>query len=189
MGTEISYVPMMKKNNASGNVDLILSAIGTLYCLGHNPNFNALYPSVTYPVKRGTQSISPLIGWDHSSEWFVPLYPDYFEPSVPNKVIVDYSNDNDKIYFEHRVNGNVSMSSVGYILMILKYFGEIEGKNYIDMSIELKDVKFHKEVLISRSEKNVFTLNRLDSGEFNILNKKQIIVTGKIFEIEKFQMR
>lgn len=29
-----------------------------------------LYPSVGFPVSRGTPMISPLIKWDHTEDWF-----------------------------------------------------------------------------------------------------------------------
>ena len=179
---------MMKKNNAIGNVDMILSAIGNLYCLGHNPKFNVIYPAVTYPVSRGTQSISPLIGWDHSSDWLVTQYPDYFNPinTRDNTVTIDYNNEDDKKHFDHCVNGNVSMSSVGYIMMIWNYFAESIGRNFMEISVEFSNVKFHKQVNLKRPGKTIFMLNRLETGEFTIKHENIVVVTGKLTEINGF---
>lgn len=33
-----------------------------------------LYPKINYPVSRGTPTISPLIKWNHSEDWFVAFY-------------------------------------------------------------------------------------------------------------------
>lgn len=33
-----------------------------------------LYPSIAFPVSRGTPMLSPLIKWDHSENYFVPSY-------------------------------------------------------------------------------------------------------------------
>ena len=35
-----------------------------------------LYPTIEYPVSRGTAMISPLIKWDHSEDWFVTNFDD-----------------------------------------------------------------------------------------------------------------
>ena len=78
LDSDIQYIPLMNGNNSSVNVEMILSAIGRLYQLGLNPNISRLYPPVSYAVSRGTQSLSPLIQWDHSDDWFVPQYPHYF---------------------------------------------------------------------------------------------------------------
>jgi fatty acid synthase len=78
LGSDITYIPLMKKNN--NNMKLLLSSIGQLYTVGFNPSIEKLYPPVEYPVSRGTASISPLIKWDHTKSFTVNQYPNYFNP-------------------------------------------------------------------------------------------------------------
>lgn len=33
------------------------------------PNIEALYPSINYPVSRGTQALHSIFPWDHSETW------------------------------------------------------------------------------------------------------------------------
>lgn len=40
-----------------------------MYVNGLNPKIQALSPSVTFPVGRGTPSINSLPLWDHSQQW------------------------------------------------------------------------------------------------------------------------
>ena len=189
LGPGISYVPMMHKNKSSSNVQTILSAIGQLYSFSANPRLHTLYPSVVYPVSRGTQFISPLIGWDHSDNWFVPLYPEYFNPekTSQHEVLIDYNNDDDKIYYDHCVNGHLTMSAAGYLSMISKIIAKTSLLNYYETAIEFKNFKFHKRVVLSKTEATIFTINRLLTGEFNIIKGKVVVVSGKAKPIESFE--
>lgn len=40
-----------------------------MYINGMTPDIEALYPSVSYPVSRGTHCIHSLFAWDHSETW------------------------------------------------------------------------------------------------------------------------
>ena len=91
LGPNISYIPLMKKNE--NNLHKILSNIGSIYTLGLNPKIERIYPSVEYPVSNGTQFISPFVKWDHSIEFDVRKYPKYF-----NKT------DRPVIKFKHEIN-------------------------------------------------------------------------------------
>ena len=45
-----------------------------LYELGYNPQIQNLFPTVEFPVSRGTPMISPKIIWNHSRKWWVTKY-------------------------------------------------------------------------------------------------------------------
>lgn len=83
LGPDVSYVPMMRKND--DNANLLLSAIGTLYTLGLNPKIERLYPKVEYPVSNGTKFISPMVSWIHDKNFVVTKYPEYFVLSQESK--------------------------------------------------------------------------------------------------------
>lgn len=40
-----------------------------MYVNGMTPNIEALYPSVSFPVSRGTHALHSLFAWDHSETW------------------------------------------------------------------------------------------------------------------------
>jgi len=41
-----------------------------MYVSGLNPKINKIYPTIKYPVSRGTPSIYGLPLWDHTENWF-----------------------------------------------------------------------------------------------------------------------
>lgn len=46
----------------------------SLYENGIDFDIAKLYPSVDFPVSRGTPMIAPLIKWEHSEDWFVTKF-------------------------------------------------------------------------------------------------------------------
>ncbi|XP_043498564.1 fatty acid synthase-like isoform X2 [Polistes fuscatus] len=60
----------LTKRGYKDNAIFILSTLGKLYNLGFPITPGKLYPRVPYPVSRETPSISPLVRWEHSSDWF-----------------------------------------------------------------------------------------------------------------------
>lgn len=42
-----------------------------MYNNGMNPNIEAFYPPINYPVSRGTHSLHSLFSWDHTEQWTV----------------------------------------------------------------------------------------------------------------------
>ena len=177
VGQDIQYIPLMKRNNNEGNVNMILSAIGRLYQLGLNPDISKLYPRVSYPVSRGTQSISSLIKWDHSDNWFVAKYPKYFKPNK-YKIVIDVKND-DAFYLNHRIDGKIIFPAMGYIVIIWRLLSEINNKAMDDLNIEIDYFRIHQPKLLgSDCELVEFTIQFLND-EFSINDMNIILCTGK----------
>lgn len=40
-----------------------------MYVNGMNPNIEAFYPLINYPVSRETQALHSLLPWDHTESW------------------------------------------------------------------------------------------------------------------------
>lgn len=40
-----------------------------MFIAGCQPDVNALYPKVEYPLPRGTPGISHLATWEHTEDW------------------------------------------------------------------------------------------------------------------------
>ncbi|KOB70787.1 Fatty acid synthase, partial [Operophtera brumata] len=61
-------VPLTRRGEKD-NVLFMLKAIGTLYQAGLNPDVDAIYPIVGFPVSTETPVLSHFVEWDHSEEW------------------------------------------------------------------------------------------------------------------------
>ena len=156
----------------------ILSAIGQFYCHGLNPKLQALLHPVLNPVCCGTPYISPIIGWDHSKDWFVPTYPEYFE--LFKKIItIDKDNHDDQHHWGHVVNGQATLSTPAYLIMVWKFLAQRLDKKISEFPIEFENIKLHLEVNLNAKSKHNFTLySMINTGQFEITYNSKLCVTG-----------
>lgn len=73
---------------------------------GFNPRVERLYPRVNFPVARGTATISPLIKWDHSYDWFVTRFEVQDKIKSGERTIPVTINDEEQEYLAgHMIDG------------------------------------------------------------------------------------
>lgn len=42
-----------------------------MYLNGMTPNIEGFYPTINYPVSRGTPILHSLLSWDHTEQWML----------------------------------------------------------------------------------------------------------------------
>ena len=174
----------MKRNNQD-NVQHLLSAVGQLFNLGLNPKVAKLYPKVQYPVRRGTQSLAPLIQWDHQDKWLVTLYPDYFNNNNKSKsdltIELDMKKDENKFYFDHVIDGRVLFPAFGYLFLVWQEFARHLSTSWDQLPIILENMRFLKATTIKADTVLKFKLNmNMLNGDFQLYESEHLICTGRI---------
>lgn len=184
MSKEAVYIPLMKRNNNPGNMEILFSAIGTLYQLGYHPQIEKLYPQVQFPVSRGTQSLSPLVKWDHSQSWLVTQYPEYFNPSSNADFTVkcDINEAEDEYIADHCVDGRILFPATGYLLLAWKMLAKCKGQFYDKMPVLFENVTLHRATILTKTNSAKFVVRLMEtSGDFSVSEGGNVIVSGKIF--------
>lgn len=184
MSKDAVYVPLMKRNNNDGNMEILFSAIGTLYQLGFNPLVEKFYPKVEFPVSRGTQSLSPLVKWDHSQSWLVTQYPEYFNPSSNADFTVkcDINEAEDEYIADHCVDGRILFPATGYLLLAWKMLAKCKGQFYDKMPVLFENVTLHRATILTKTNSAKFVVRLMEtSGDFSVSEGGNVIVSGKIF--------
>lgn len=54
---------------------------------GVDMDVNKMYPTISFPVSRGTPMISPFIRWNHSDDYEVPIYDPFVRSNKRNITI------------------------------------------------------------------------------------------------------
>lgn len=186
LGSDVSYIPLMRRNNNDGNVNTLLTSLGKLYNLGLNPEISSLYPKVEFPVSRNVESLSSLIKWDHSQSWLVTLYPDFFNPSY----ISDYNfkidlNENPE-FADHVVDERNLFPATGYLFYIWQMLGKMKGQYQETLPVTFENVAIHRATLLNKDQPTKFAVQIMDAtGDFTISEGGNVIVTGVVRVPEK----
>lgn len=87
-----------------------------LYAAGAEPSIEKMYPSVSFPVSRGTPMISPLVEWDHSLEWNVAYFGDLGSKSGEIVFEFNLSKMEDEFIAGHTIDGRILFPATGYMV-------------------------------------------------------------------------
>lgn len=96
-----------------------------VYQSGFNPAVISLYDGISYPVSRGTPSISSLIQWDHSATYDVPTEEDFnLGSGSGGKISYEFSlkdsADNENKYLAgHKIDGRIIFPATGWLESML----------------------------------------------------------------------
>ncbi|VVC37697.1 Acyl transferase/acyl hydrolase/lysophospholipase,Acyl transferase,GroES- [Cinara cedri] len=171
----------LTKKTVSNHLNYLLEAIGKLYIAGAEPQLKNLYGKVEYPVVKGTPMISPMLKWDHSSDYLVANFAEQSSGSDGNEVEIDIKTDQDKYLIGHQIDGRILYPAAGYITLIWKAFAKLQGKWFEDIPVIFQNLKFLKPTVLNTESSVKFNINILNgSSEFELLEGNSLTVSGSI---------
>ncbi|KAL3275414.1 hypothetical protein HHI36_020177 [Cryptolaemus montrouzieri] len=169
------------KRDHKDNQNFLLSAIGKIYAAGGQPNFSKMYPSVSYPVGRGTPMLASSVKWDHSTEWTVANFSGKGSKSGELVVDVDLSKDVDQYLAGHTIDGRILFPATGYLTLVWKTFAKLRNEDFEQMPVVLEDIQFHRATIMPNEGNVKFLINIFDgSGAFELCEGGSVAVSGKI---------
>ncbi|XP_050438788.1 fatty acid synthase-like isoform X2 [Adelges cooleyi] len=175
----VTNIPLTK-NVFGQSVQFLLKSIGKMYVNDINPNIQALYPSVYYPVSRGTPFLHTINLWDHSFQW-----PNIYKNSIElnrKAVILLSLNDNAKL-IQHKINGHYVVPVSFFLLKVWVKFSEIHMKNPFNDAITFQNIKIKQNIEITPNiTDSLEIINYMiqSSGFFELNLNGAIILTGQI---------
>ena len=186
LSSKFQYLSFFKKN-FDEDVS-ILMILGQLYNYGFKIQLNSMYDKVTYPVRKGTPSISSLMKWDHSVDWFVPNYEEYFSEDLSNKkLILDYNCASDQHWFEY-IFDDKRILPINYFLIEIWKFACFNFKEDFHKAIFIiENIKFFQDIELNLDRKTVLNIKILrHTGHFEITNDSKILIVSGQISIKQF---
>ncbi|XP_025419053.1 fatty acid synthase-like [Sipha flava] len=182
LGPENVCVGLTKRSmNPEGNISILLSAIGKLYNAGLQPKIKNLYPTVSYPVARGTPMIQSLVEWDHSVQWAVANFTSKEAGSGESVIKVNLGIEEDQYLTGHTIDGRVLFPATGYLTLVWRTFAKIQNKNIEDIPVVIENVKLLRATIMPKEGDVNFSINIFEgSGNFEINEGGSVVVTGHI---------
>ncbi|XP_049273436.1 fatty acid synthase-like [Rhipicephalus sanguineus] len=182
LGSDASCLGLMKKN--VDNLAFFLNTLGKLHTLGVQLDLTSLYPTVTWPVPRGTPSISHLVSWDHTEKWTVVKWSDFPGSSQMSEEVVEVdleANEGDAYLAGHQLDGRVLFPATGYMVLAWKSLTKRSGKPFHQVPVVFEDVTFHRATILPKEGPVKFLVNVMRaSGEFEVCEGGVLVASGRI---------
>lgn len=136
---------------------------------GGNFDVKNLYPSVDFPVSRGTKGISSLIKWDHSEDYFVPTF--LTGSSGGGKQIKVNLQDEKFKYIEgHVIDGKILIPATAYLKFVWEAFIEKNDSDPVN-PVEFSDVRFVRATNMNADTIVELNVNiQIGTGMFEVNN-------------------
>ncbi|XP_021929696.1 fatty acid synthase-like isoform X3 [Zootermopsis nevadensis] len=163
--------------------EVLLTALGKLFELGLQPQLAKLYPSVEYPVSRGTPMISPLVRWEHSQDWFVMKYmvQEKVKSSGERSVSITLDDMDMKYLSGHVIDGRNLFPAMGYLELVWESIGIMNSQVHTELPVVFEDVQFHRVTNIPKEGSIEFAIMvQKGSGKFEVSEKGTAIVSGTV---------
>ncbi|EDW37967.1 GL12292 [Drosophila persimilis] len=137
------HIPLTNRGNKN-NALFFLSALGKTHQNGLMVPVSNLYGKIDFPVSRATPSISSLIRWDHSEDWFVTKYENMKTKSSGERIFpVNLASDNEEFMSGHVIDGKILVPATSYLQYVWETFSLMyHGPSYMDVPVEFEDVRF-----------------------------------------------
>ncbi|CAH1399526.1 unnamed protein product [Nezara viridula] len=181
-----SVIGLVKKD-VPDDVGNFLRNVGKIHNEGVALDLKCLYPRIAYPVGRGTPMISPMLKWDHSIEWQVPLFAKQTSKSGECVIEIDINKENDSFIVGHTIDGRVLFPATGYLTLIWKTFAKVQGTQMEETPIILENVQFHRATIMPKEGSVKFAISIFDgSGQFELCEGGSTVVTGTVRSMENW---
>ncbi|XP_077551457.1 fatty acid synthase-like [Haemaphysalis longicornis] len=172
---------VMKRN--ADNLTYFLSALGKLHSLGVDLDPSPLFPSVPWPVPRGTPNISHLVSWDHTQKWPPVAWNEFPWARVTEQVFdIDLEANEEDAYLKgHIISGRLVLPACACIVFAWRCFSIRYGKEFEKLPVVFEDLTFHRPGVVSRTGSTRILANVLHtSGEFEVSESGSLLATGRI---------
>lgn len=162
-----------------------------------------LYPTIEYPVARGTPNISSLIKWDHHEDWFVMKFAtqkacksgerkvtvSLEESSYISGHVIDGGAENETIsnIFQHLTfvffsPGRCIFPATAYLELVWETLSMITtGSIYSTVNVEFEDIRFLRATsMIPGQSVDLTIMIHYGSGQFEITENGVTVVSGRV---------
>uniref|UniRef100_T1K1R7 Uncharacterized protein n=1 Tax=Tetranychus urticae TaxID=32264 RepID=T1K1R7_TETUR len=163
----------------------LFSCLGQLYSKeGLNYCLENLYQPVNYPVPVDTLSLHSLIKFDHSNDWKVFKFPEYFNPfraSTSVNFKVNLANAEDWYLSDHKIDGRILYPATGLLMGAWHVAAKFHQIQVTRFPVEFRDIKLIRATVLPEKEVK-FTVQYLPyNGTFAIIESGTVVATGKVF--------
>lgn len=171
-------IPLTMRGTKNG-VQFLLSAIGKMYLSGIDLNLGNIFPTVEYPVSRGTACAAPLIRWEHGETWRTGLEDKLNYLVSVKDVPISIASEQFRYCVGHQLDDRIILPVSSYLTIMMNIFSASRSVEINEAIFE--NIRFRNVITIPKvTSVPFYGMVQRGSGEFEILSGEEIICTGKI---------
>ncbi|XP_017779765.1 PREDICTED: fatty acid synthase-like isoform X2 [Nicrophorus vespilloides] len=171
-------IPLTQRGSKNG-IQFLLGAIGKMYLAGIDVNVAKIFPSIDYPVSKGTCGLAPLVHWEHGETWRTGL-EDKLNYLVSVKDLhISLNSDEFRDCASHQLDERIILPLSSIIDILLRILSTSRSTEITEAIFE--NVRFRNVLVIPKvGNLPFYAMIQKGSGEFEVLSQDEIVATGKI---------
>ncbi|XP_050463287.1 fatty acid synthase-like isoform X2 [Cataglyphis hispanica] len=181
----------LQKQNHSNNLIFLLSNVGKMYMAGAQPDILKLYSDsiISFPVGRGTPMIGPLIKWDHSSIWEVPVYKHKSEGwSGEHIVEINLFREADAYLAGHKIEGRIILPGFNLALIVWKTFAKLRNIYFEKLPVIFENIWFQRITFLPEKKPIKLSVRIFEeTGDFIVREVDSVVFSGNIRAAESIK--
>ncbi|XP_043468926.1 fatty acid synthase-like [Leptopilina heterotoma] len=171
-------IPLTRRGHLDG-VSFLLEGIGKTYNTGMNIKVSNLYPRISYPVSRGTPSISSLIQWNHSAKGVTSKVEEVNNVKKREiKFKVDLKNT-EWNYLKHaKIESKIVIPTSLYLKLVLDIVQKFQDNT--EFSMIYKNVEVYKQQVEISVDNNIELVIMVQKGTgfFEVTSMETLLCSG-----------
>ncbi|XP_018336345.1 fatty acid synthase-like [Agrilus planipennis] len=183
---EIDIIEVFSHSTKGKNLVNFLQVVGRLFEFGVDPKPNKIYPTVQFPVSRGTPMLSPLMKWEHEKDWHVSFYNDKDSAKCGERVLSLNVNEVEWSFLTgHVIDGRNLFPATGYLNLVWETLAMVLGMLMSDMQIVFENVRFSRATNIPKGGSlEMLVMIQKASGNFEVIEGGVAVVTGRVARLD-----
>ncbi|CAG9806916.1 unnamed protein product [Chironomus riparius] len=165
----------LTKRDSSESSILLFCTLGKLFKNGVDLDLRKLYPTIEFPVSRGTPMIAPSVKWNHDETYFVSSYNE----QACNEKVYDLSEPEFDFISGHEIDERLLFPATGYLYLAWKTLAAQSRENFATFDVEFEDLAFIRACQIQKDKVQKLTVVVLpETGQFQVSENNTKLVTG-----------
>ncbi|XP_055377654.1 fatty acid synthase-like [Condylostylus longicornis] len=173
------HIGLTQRGNEN-NHHFLLQSLGKIFLNGVDMPVQNIYPKVDFPVSNGTKSISPLVSWDHTDNWFVT---EVSEDKITNErtLKISLQKEEYKFLYGYKIDNRVVVPPMFLVQIVADFYVFLHKANLMETGIQFDNIKIKKYLFLTESDEiDLHLMIHPGSGHFAITQNEIAVIEGRI---------
>ncbi|KAI5710713.1 hypothetical protein M8J75_010956 [Diaphorina citri] len=177
LGPETINIALTNRSSSVDNVEFLLEAIGQLYLNGLEPDVNAIYPKIDYPIPPNVPSVTQFLTWDFSVKSNLGLTTGARTDWWKNIVLGICSKEKYQHLLNYKIGEKFVVPVAAYIDLLLDFYLK-KNPNAKHVTIEnFRTYEYDENVFLREKAEISISITKM-TGNFEIILERDVNISA-----------